>query len=73
MSSIHSFPATGAALRASSGTGRRRPGRAYAIRTFSCMSRAYKVHMMNVRRLSGRFLSRVTFSSAYVTVLVATS
>jgi hypothetical protein len=40
---------------------------------FSCVSRAYIVHMMNVRRLSDRFLSCVTFLSVYVVILAATS
>ena len=73
MTSIHSLPATGAALRATWRTRSAATGtRICDPNLFSCVSRAYMVHMMNVRRLSDRFLSCVTFASVYVAILAAT-
>jgi hypothetical protein len=72
MTSLHSLPATGAALRdlaeqATTWT------RMCDPEPFSCVSQAYMVHMMNVSRLNDRFLSCVKFSSVYVATLATTS
>jgi hypothetical protein len=74
MTSIHSSPATGAALRMTWRTRSAATGTLeYDPNLFSCVSQAYMVHVMNVRRLSDPFLRCVTFSSVYVAILAATS
>jgi len=74
MTSIHSLPATGATLRdLADQVGGVRDARIRPRTFLGCVSQAYMVHMMNVRRLSGRLLSCVTFSSVYVAILAARS
>jgi hypothetical protein len=70
MTSIHSLPATGATWRTRSAA---TETRVCGPEPFSCVSQAYMVHVMNVRRLSDRFLTRLTFASVYVAILAITS
>jgi hypothetical protein len=67
MTSIHSLPATDAALRRAWRTKSAATGRAYSIPNLLAGCRkAYMVHMINVRRLSDCFLSCMTVAFVHV-------